>query len=96
MDMVKRMLKKKNMPAEFWAEAASCAVYWINRSPTKSLQNSTPNDAWYGRKPNVTHLKTFGCVAYSHIPDSLSKLDDKFEKYIFIGYSDSKAKKLTI
>ncbi|KAG6474344.1 hypothetical protein ZIOFF_068270 [Zingiber officinale] len=75
---------------------ASCAIYLINRSSTKRLQNSTPNEAWYEKKPNVTHLKTFGCLAYSHIPDALrTKLDDKSEKYIFIGHSErSKAYKL--
>lgn len=96
MNMVRCMLKNKNLPACFWAEAVSCAVYLINRSPTKSLKDSTPNEVWYGKKPNVAHLKTFGCLAYSHIPDALrSKLDDKSEKGIFIGYSQrTKAYKL--
>ena len=68
----------------------------INRSPTKSLDNITPNEAWFGKKPSVHHLRTFGCLAYSHIPSTLrSKLDDKSEKCIFIGYSErTKAYKL--
>ncbi|XP_073120189.1 uncharacterized protein [Henckelia pumila] len=53
MDMVRCMLKKKNMPAEFWAEAVLCDVYLINRSPKKSLQNTSPNEAWHGKKPNI-------------------------------------------
>lgn len=84
------------MPTEFWAKAFSCAVYLINRSPTKSSKSCTPNEAWYGKKPKVSHLKTFGCLAYAHVPDSLrTKLDDKSEKCIFIGYSErTKAYKL--
>lgn len=84
------------MSAEFWVEAVSCAVYLINRSPTKILQNSTPNEQWFGKKPSVSHLKTFGCLAYIHVLDSLrTKLDDKSEKCVFIGYSErSKAYKL--
>lgn len=95
-DMVRCMLKKKNMPTEFWAKVVSCAIYLFNISLTKSLQNSTSNEAWYGRKPNVTHLKIFGCLAYSHIPGFLrTKLNDKSEKCVFIGYSErSKAYKL--
>ncbi|KAG6532390.1 hypothetical protein ZIOFF_006230 [Zingiber officinale] len=60
------------------------------------ILNSTPNEAWYGKKPNVTHVKSFGYLAYSHIPDALrTKHDDKSEKCIFVGYSErSKAYKL--
>ncbi|KAG6492345.1 hypothetical protein ZIOFF_047302 [Zingiber officinale] len=87
------MLKKKILSAEFWAKAASCVIYLINRSSTKRLQNSTPNEAWYKKKPNVTHLKTFGCLAYSHIPDALrTKLDDKdarFDEKASYVFSDS-------
>ena len=78
MEMARCMLKKKNLPIEFWVEAISCAAYLINRSPTKSLDNITLNEAWFGKKPSVHHLRTFGCLAYSHIPNTLkSKLDDK-------------------
>ena len=35
-------------------------------------------EAWYGKKPNVEHLKVFGCMAYVHIPkDERHKLDSK-------------------
>ena len=41
-----------------------------------------------GRKPDMSHLKVFGCIAYVHIQDELrSKLDPKAEKCIFLGYS---------
>src|SRR5262249_37062080 len=41
---------------------------------------------WMGKKPQVSHLIVFGCIAYALI-NSHSKLDEKFEKCIFIGYS---------
>jgi len=38
-------------------------------------------------KPNVQHLKVFGSITYAHVPKAArSKLDDKLEKTIFIGY----------
>jgi len=43
------------------------AVYLINISPTKSLPGTTPNEKWSGIKPNITHLKIFGCKAMAHI-----------------------------
>jgi len=56
----------------------------------------TPEEAWSGRKPVVDHFKIFGCIAYSHIPDAKrKKLDDKGEKYIFLGINEGfKAYKL--
>jgi hypothetical protein len=44
---------------------------------------------WYGKKPNLQHLRVFGCKAYVHIPDQKRpKLDAKSLPCIFIGYSD--------
>ncbi|KAK2989292.1 hypothetical protein RJ640_027329 [Escallonia rubra] len=96
MNMTRSMLKSKNLPKEFWAKAVDCAVYLSNRSPTRSVWNQTPQEAWSGYKPSVSHLKVFGNIAYVHVPDpQRKKLDDKNEKFIFIGYSqESKGYKL--
>jgi len=46
------------------------------------LANQTPQEAWSGYKPIVSHLKVFGSVAYAHVPDQRrAKLDDKSKKY---------------
>lgn len=94
--MTRSMIKEKGLPKSFWAEAVACAVYLLNRSPTKSVKNVTPQDAWSGHKPSIKHLKVFGCIAYAQIPkEKRKKLDDRGEKCIFIGYSEnSKAYKL--
>ena len=87
--MARSLLKAKKLPKQYCAEAVSCAVYLLNRCPTKSLQAITPEEAWSGHKPSVTHLRVFGCVAYAKIPDARrTKLDDKSEKCIFVGYGD--------
>eukprot|EP00253_Pinus_taeda_P031858 PITA_31858 len=98
MDMVRSMLKAKHLPNDYWAEAIHCAIYILNRCPTKAVMNRVSEEAWSGRKQGVTHMKVFGCVAYAHIPDQLRrKLDSKGEKCIFIGYSEeSKAYRLYI
>lgn len=94
--MARSMLKAKHLSNEYWAEAISCAAYIMNRCPTKSVMNMILEEAWIGRKHNVTHMRVFGCVAYAHVPDELRrKLDNKGEKCIFIGYSEeSKSYKL--
>ncbi|KAE8707740.1 TMV resistance protein N-like [Hibiscus syriacus] len=96
LDMARSMLKSKKLPKEFWAEAVACAVYLTNRSPTRSVWGKTPQETWSGRKPGISHLKTFGSIAHVHVPDERrTKLDDKSESFIFIGYdANSKGYKL--
>ena len=63
------------------------AVYILNRSPTKSLVGKTPFEAWFGRKPGVRHLRTFGCVAYAKkVGPSLMKLADISVPGVLLGY----------
>ena len=39
---------------------------------------------WNGKKPNLIHLKSFGCIAYIHT--SQGKLSPRATKGVFIGY----------
>jgi hypothetical protein len=55
---------------------------------TRSLQGKTPYEAWHGRTPVVSYLKTFGCVAYTKDLGQLRKLDDRGKPSIFIGYTE--------
>ncbi|KAK8921048.1 hypothetical protein KSP39_PZI020906 [Platanthera zijinensis] len=95
MNMARSMVKEKGLPKMFWAEGVQCAVYLLNRCPTKSVKFMTPFEAWSGWKPSVKHLRVFRCVAHAHIPDQRrKKLDDRSEKCIFVGYApESKAYK---
>ena len=58
-EKVRSMLADSQLPHTFWAEALSTAAYLINRSPTKALDHKTPFEAWYGKKPTVSHLRVF-------------------------------------
>ena len=83
---VRTSIQKK---AEFWAEAVQCAIYAQNRCPHAKLDDQTPQEAWSGQKPTISHLKMFDSVAYAHIPDQRrTKLEDKSKSYIFIGYDE--------
>ncbi|KAL6310575.1 hypothetical protein AAG906_015313 [Vitis piasezkii] len=53
-----------------------------------SFATKTPFEAWYGYKPRLQNLKTFGCLCFSYIPHvKRDKLDKKAEARIFIGYN---------
>ena len=59
----------------------------VNRSPTSTFVDKTPQEVCTGNKPSIKHLKVFGCDAYVHVPnEKSSKLDNKYQKCIFIGY----------
>jgi hypothetical protein len=96
MEMERRMLKGKNLSNEYLAKDVACVVYILNRSPTKIERDMIPQQAWSDKHHSVSHSKVFGCIAYAHVPkQTRSKLDDKSEKCIFIGYDEqSKAYKL--
>ncbi|KAL4387294.1 hypothetical protein GQ457_09G013590 [Hibiscus cannabinus] len=71
-------------------------IHVLNRSPTFTVQNQTPEEAWSKYKPCDDRFKIFGCIAYAHVPDSKrGKLYDKGEKCIFLGVCEqSKVYKL--
>ena len=86
-ESVRSMLVQAKLPQKFWVEAINTAVYLRNRSPTKAVDGATPFEAWTEVKPDVTHLRSFGCTAYAHIPkDERKKLDSKARKCVFLGY----------
>jgi hypothetical protein len=62
------------------------AVYILNRSPTKALNGKTSYEAWHGRKPVVSHLRVFGCLAFGNELGHIGKLDDRGTSVVFIGY----------
>jgi hypothetical protein len=78
----------KTMPHHYWAKAVATTIYIMNRTPTTVVHGMTPEEKYSDRKPDLSDLKVFGCIAYVHVPDELrTKLDPKAEKCVFIGYS---------
>ena len=65
------------------------ACYLVNRSPSLTLEDKTPQELWTGKKPSLSHMRVFGCHAYVHVlKDKRTKLDSKSERCIFIRYKD--------
>jgi hypothetical protein len=73
-----------------WAEASMTTFYVQNKSPHKILKNMTSEEAFTGVKPEVGHLRIFGCPVYFHVPkEKRTKLDPSGRKGKFVGYSES-------
>ena len=72
----------------FWPYAVDTAVYLINRSPTNTLCDKTPFEAWTGKQPDIRHLRTFGEIGYVHIPpETRKKWTKKSRPCRFLGYT---------
>jgi len=61
-EIARAMLNEKNLPNYFSAEAVATTVYIMNRTPTMIVHGMTPEEKYTGKKPNVSHLKVFGCI----------------------------------
>lgn len=84
------MLQESGLSKRYWGEAVNTAIYLKNRSPTTALDGQIPEHLWSGSKVDLSHLKVFGCIAYSLEPKhKRGKLDAKSKRYIFVGYSET-------
>ena len=80
-EAAKAMIHDQSLPLHLWAEASKTAVYVQNRSPHKILGNMTPEEAFIGKKPDLSNLRIFGCPVYVHVPkDKRTKLDPSGRK----------------
>jgi transposase InsO family protein len=61
------MLNEMNLPNYFWAKAVTTIVYIMNRTPTTVIHGMTHEEKFTGKKPDVSHLIMFGCIAYVHV-----------------------------
>jgi hypothetical protein len=84
---VRTLLYGAGLPACFWSAALLHAVYLHNRL-VHSATDRTPYKGWYGCKPDVTHLKTFGSqVCVKRTGSRCCKLDRHDFTGIFLGYT---------
>ena len=64
-------------------------VFILNRAPTKALKGKMPFEAWHGRKPNVSFLRTFSCVGHvKNTKPHLGKLEDRSMPMVLLGYEE--------
>jgi transposase InsO family protein len=72
-----------------WKEALETACTVLNMGPSTDRQ-LTPAESFFGQKPDVTMLRTWGCLVYVHVPDTQrSVFSPKAVPGMFTGYSSS-------
>jgi len=83
------MLHDRGLPLHLWAEACNTAVYVQNHCPHRILGMSTPEEAYSGKRLDISHLRIFGSNVYMHVTkDAKKKLEPTTEVGIFVGYID--------
>ena len=82
MESARAMINHASLSNSYWAEAVATAAYLKNRSSPSG--NTTPYQKWFERKPDVSHLRVFGCIAYVHILNC--DRQKKVKKLRFVGY----------
>jgi len=88
-ELARTMLSESSLPKYFRADAMSTSCYVMNRVLIRPILKKTPYELFNGRKPNINHLRVFGCscFVFNNGKESLGKFDEKADLGIFIGYS---------
>ncbi|KAK8943245.1 hypothetical protein KSP39_PZI009083 [Platanthera zijinensis] len=89
LEVTRAILHHRHVPNHFWGDVVLTAAYLINHLPTHILQGETPYHTLYpDHHGHPLPLKVFGWVCYARdARPSVSKLDSRALKCIFLGYS---------
>ena len=98
-----------NLPYDLWDKIINCIVYLQDRTPQESNGWKSPYKKFYTflangrlRKPQLAHLKAYGCRAYAITSDAqlkkkrLNKLDPQAHIGYLIGYDSTNIYKIQI
>eukprot|EP00644_Phytophthora_capsici_P014768 jgi/Phyca11/573417/estExt2_Genewise1.C_PHYCAscaffold_530191 len=89
MSRARCLLKSADMPLLLWGEAFAFAIEVMNISATTALDGDTPYFRRFGDRPDVSSLRTWGCLVFVFTPKVLrrSKLEDTGKPGIFLGFA---------
>ena len=82
--MARFLLLEANLPNQVWAYAVMASAYIGNRC-CNPRNKKTPIKCFTGLKPDLCNMHQFGTVCYAYV-QTKSKLDERREKFIFVGY----------
>jgi len=65
LEMTISIMKHMDVPNYLWGEPVRHATNLFNRVAIRSLVKQTPYEVFKGRRPNIEHLRVFGCIGYA-------------------------------
>jgi transposase InsO family protein len=82
------LLAQSGLPPKYWVNSFLTATFLINRLPTPVLHNESPFFKLFGKDPDYTSLRSFGCLCYPLLqPYASNKLSFHNKPCIFLGYA---------
>jgi transposase InsO family protein len=95
LDKARAMLSASAAPIDLWDEFCATSAYLTNLTGATANNGRTPHELWYGKKPDLSHLREIACRAFALIPTHNPKLHHRSVPCILIGYApNSKAYRL--
>ena len=71
-DGMQSLLADAKLPPSFWRDAVCTYQYLHNHLPTSVLPaGTTPYEVYHGHKPDLSHLRVWGCQCFVLIPPEL-------------------------
>lgn len=88
MDVSRCLCKEAGVSKIYWPEMVETAAYLKNRTIANTIENKTPYEIFFGKKPNVKHLKIYGSRVFVRESEKKrKKWDDKSEMGVLVGYT---------
>jgi hypothetical protein len=87
-ELARAMLRVQDLPEFLWEQAVKHTAYLCNHAATQSIAHKTPYEAWFGQKPNVSHLWEFSAPIWVLLPGQheVRKILPKLKRRAFVGY----------
>ena len=87
LNTVRTLLLDANLPASFWMEAATYAVYVRNRIPD-SHTNQSPYTRWTGKEISAKHIRPFGSKIFVREHTQTNKLSPRYKEALLMSWAD--------
>lgn len=91
MNRARCLVSEAGVGKQYWPECVRTAAYLGNRSLANTVEQKTPFEIFFGKRPNVTNLKFVGASVFVRIPEvkRKCKIDPKAEKGVLLGYTEN-------
>ena len=88
MNSARCLLSDSKLNIKYWPEIVKTAAYLKNRTITNTVENKTPFEIFFRKKPNISNLKLYGSKVFTKVPEIKrnSKWDRKADMGILVGY----------
>ena len=91
LDKGRTIMRDVSAPDFLWADAFATTVYAINRTISNHNRLMMPFEAFFGKKPDISHMRIWYSNVFIHQPKGLGagKLGERGHQVKFLGYPDN-------